>query len=489
MSSAVANPIRKRAPVDPSETPNHWLSLGVVATASFLGTLDFFIVNLAMPAIRSDLGATNADVQLVIACYSLAYAVCLVTGGRLGDVYGRKRTFIVGLIGFTVTSVLCGLAWSPNVLIAARVLQGVAGAIMFPQVLSIIQVTFPPAERGPAFATLGAVQGAASFLGLIFGGVLVEANLFGLGWRPIFLVNLPVGLLTCVAAWRLLPESRSPRATRLDLGGVAIATVALLLIVVPLAEGREAGWPLWAFVGLVAAGPAAVAFLVWERFVERRGGAPLVELRLFRHGTFVAGLLTTVAFFAGLSAMFLTITVYFQDGLKLSPAQAGWAFAPFAPGYFLGSATCARATRKLGVRVLNLGAAVMSVGLAAILVLVATRVPSPAMWELAPALFLYGIGQGLLAPPLMRAVLSVVPASDAGSASGVLGTVQQVAGSIGVTAVTGVFFAAQTQTHDFAAALRAAFACNLTLIVVTFALAFFLPRSALVHAPATAVEV
>lgn len=488
MRNVVASEIRPRFGILPRELPRRWLSFAVVATASFLGTLDFFIVNLAMPAIRADLNATNADIQLVIACYSLAYAVCLITGGRLGDVFGRKRTFVAGLFAFTITSVLCGLAWSPNVLIAARVLQGVAGAIMFPQVLSIIQVTFPPAERGPAFAAFGAVQGAASFLGLILGGVLVDFNAFGLGWRPIFLVNLPVGLLTCFAAWKLLPESRSPRASRLDLGGVALATAALLLIVVPLAEGREAGWPPWAFLCLAAAVPAVAAFLGWERNVERRGGSPLVELRLFGRPTFVAGLITTVAFFAGLAAMFLAITLFFQNGLHLTPAQAGWAFAPFAPGYFLGSATHGAVARRLGARVLNLGAAIMALGLAAVIALVKVWGVTLSGWELAPALFVYGIGQGFVAPPLLRAVLSVVPPSDAGSASGVLTTVQQVAGAVGVTAVTNVFFIALAQTDDFAAALRASFACNIGLIALTFALALFLPRSALDHAPAVADE-
>src|SRR5947209_5875431 len=230
---------RPRATVPAAAERRRWLTLAVVLTAAFLGTLDFFIINLALPAIQADLHASFAQVQLVIAAYGLAYAVCLITGGRLGDIYGRKRVFLGGVAGFTAASVLCGLAPSPEALIAARVLQGVVAALLFPQVLSIIQVTFPAPERGRAFSVFGLAQGAASFSGIVLGGALVEADLFGLGWRPIFLVNLPIGLLTLAAGWVLVPESRSPTARRLDLGGVAVVTAALFLLVYPLVQGRE----------------------------------------------------------------------------------------------------------------------------------------------------------------------------------------------------------------------------------------------------------
>jgi EmrB/QacA subfamily drug resistance transporter len=455
------------------------LTLAVVVTAAFLGTLDFFIINLALPAIQADLHATFAHVQLVIAAYGLAYAVCLITGGRLGDICGRKRVFLIGVAGFTLASVLCGLAPNPEALIAARVFQGVAGSMLFPQVLSIIQVTFPPRERGRAFAAFGIVTGAASFLGIVLGGWLVEANLLGLGWRPIFLVNLPVGLLTLAAAWWLVHESRSPTARRLDLGGVAIVSVGLFLLVYPLVEGREAGWPLWAFACLAAAPPALGGFLHYERRVMARGGSPLVELGLFRNRPFAVGLVSSFTFCSGLSAFFLTVTLFLQSGLSFTPEAASLAFAPFAVGYMLSSVVAVKLAGRLNSRVIHFGLTAMAAGLVCLIVVAETRGLALRAAELMPVLLTYGLGQGLVSPMLVAVTLSRVPAADAGSASGVLTTVQQVAFSLGIAVIGSVFFAALGpggKSHAHAGALVTALACNITLLVLTFVLALRLPR-------------
>lgn len=480
----------RRPRQEPHGTPaasadrRRWLTLAVILTAGFLGTLDFFIINLALPAIQSTLHASFAQVQLVIAGYGLAYAVCLITGGRLGDIYGRKRVFLVGVAGFTLASASCGLAPSPHALIASRVLQGMAGALLFPQVLSIIQVTFPPHERGRAFAVYGVVSGAASFSGIVLGGLLVQGNLLGLGWRPIFLVNLPVGVLTLVAGWLLIPESRSPAARRLDLGGVAIVSVALFFLVYPLVEGRESGWPWWAFASLAAAPPVLAVFLQYERWVRARGGSPLVELTLFRCRTFVVGLATSFAFCCGLSAFFLTVTLFLQSGLGLSPTAASLVFAPFALGYLTASGSSVRLASRLGSRIIQVGAVVMSLALTGLIVLARVRGVALGPWELMPVLLLYGIGQGFVFPTLITATLSRVPADDAGSASGVLSTVQQVSFSLGIALIGTVFFAALgtvagSQAH--AGALATALLCNITLLALTFLLAWWLP-----HRPAGA---
>jgi EmrB/QacA subfamily drug resistance transporter len=469
----------------PQPTPStdaglrRWLTLAVVLTAAFLGTLDFFIINLALPAIQADLHAGFAHVQLVIAAYGLAYAVCLITGGRLGDIFGRKRVFLVGVTGFTLASALCGLATSPELLIAARVFQGVAGAMLFPQVLSIIQVTFPPHERGAAFAVYGVVQGAASFSGIVLGGLLVRADLFGLGWRPIFLVNLPVGLLTLVAGRLLIPESRSPTARRLDLGGVALVSLTLLLLISPIVEGREAGWPWWAFACLAAVPPALITFLRYEQRVQERGGSPLVELALFRNRAFAVGLVTSFAFCCGLSAFFLTVTLFLQRGLGYDPTQASLVFAPFAVGYLTASGTAVKLTPRMGSRVLNLGSALMALALLGVVGLTQGRGADLRALELMPVLLVYGVGQGLVFPALIGVALSRVPAQDAGSASGVLATVQQVAFSLGVALIGSVFFAAlgpATAAGAHADALGAALVCNIVLLAVTFTLAFWLPH-------------
>jgi EmrB/QacA subfamily drug resistance transporter len=467
------------------------LTLAVVVTAAFLGTLDFFIINLALPSIQGDLHASNAAVQLVIAGYGLAYAVCLITGGRLGDVIGRKRVFLAGVAGFTLASVLCGLAPSPAALIAARVLQGIAAALMFPQVLSIIQVTFPAHERGRAFGVYGVVQGAASFSGIVLGGLLVQSNVFGLGWRPIFLVNLPVGLLTFAGGLWLIPESRSPAARRLDLGGVAIVSVALFLLVYPLVEGREAGWPAWAFACLAGTAPVLVMFVLYERWVLARGGSPLVELALFRNRAFVVGLITSLAFCCGLSAFFLTATLFLQDGLALSPTAASLAFAPFALGYLTASGAAVRLAPRLGSRVIPLGCTCMAVALAVLIALARVQGQAVTVLELMPVLLVYGVGQGLVFPALISTTLSRVPAGDAGSASGVLATVQQVAFSLGVALIGSVFFAAlgPGAAGSHGGALSVALLCNVALLALTFVLAFRLPRRPPTAAVAVAVEV
>src|SRR3954452_10553053 len=255
----------------PAPDPRRWKSLAVILAAAFLVGLDFFVVNISIPSIRSSLHATFAEVQLVIESYGLTYAVLLISGGRLGDIYGRKRMFMWGVAAFTAASLLCGIAPTPTFLIAARALQGVAGALLFPQVLSIMQVTFPVHERAKAFGLFGTVIGTSSFSGNVLGGLLVSANLFGSRWRPIFLINLPIGLVTVIAASKLVKETRSPKARRLDLGGVAIMTVALTLLLYPLIEGREAGWPGWAFACLAGVAPMMILFVQYEKRVTARG--------------------------------------------------------------------------------------------------------------------------------------------------------------------------------------------------------------------------
>src|SRR3954452_22774728 len=264
VSAATTGPVSAPAPPSAAPDPGRWKSLAVVLSGAFLTALDFFIVNVSIPSIRTSLNATFAEVQFIIASYGLTYAVLLISGGRLGDIYGRRRMFMWGVAAFTVASMLCGLAPSPVSLIAARALQGIAGALLFPQVLSIMQVTFPSYERAKAFGLFGTVIGTSSFSGNVLGGLLVSANIFGLSWRPIFLINLPIGILTVLAAAKFVKESRSPKARKLDLGGVAIMTAALSLLLYPLIEGREAGWPLWAFVCIAASIPALILFVQFE---------------------------------------------------------------------------------------------------------------------------------------------------------------------------------------------------------------------------------
>ena len=459
--------------------PSRWESLAVVLAGAFLAALDFFIVNVSVPSIRASLHATFAEVQLIIASYGLTYAVFLISGGRLGDIFGRRLMFIWGVTAFTGASLLCGLAPSPPFLIAARALQGIAGALLFPQVLSIIQVTFPQRERAKAFGLFGTVIGMSSFSGNALGGVLVSANLLHLSWRPIFLINLPLGLVTVLAATKFMKESRSPKARRLDLGGVAIMTIALTLLLYPLIQGREAGWPMWAFISMAAFLPMLFLFIQFEKRVTAGGGSPLMELSLFHNRVFVIGLFSGVCFFSGAAAFFLISTVFLQNGLGYSARDAGLTFLWFAIAFLGSSLASMRVQPKIGSRIINLGAALMIAGLAGLLWMTSWRGSSLSGWDLAPVLLIYGTGQGFVMPTLINTILINIKGHDAGSASGVLTTVQQASFATGVAVIGTVFFSALgnlTSADAFIRALRIAFSVNIGLLLVTFVLVLQIPR-------------
>jgi EmrB/QacA subfamily drug resistance transporter len=459
--------------------PGRWKSLAVILAAAFLVGLDFFVVNVSIPSIRANLHATFAEIQMVIASYGLTYSVLLISGGRLGDIYGRKRMFMWGVAAFTAASMLCGLAPSPVFLIAARVLQGVSASMLFPQVLAIMQVTFPQNERAKAFGLFGTIIGTSSFSGNVLGGLLVSANVFGLSWRPIFLINLPVGLITVIAAAKFVRESRSPKARRLDLGGVALMTLALTLLLYPLIQGREAGWPAWAFLCMAAFLPMMWVFVQYEKRVTAGGGSPLVELDLFEDRAFVIGLFSGMCFFSGAAAFFLISTVFLQNGLGYSPREAGLTFAWFAIAFLGSSLASVRIQPRLGSRIINLGAALMIAGLTSLLLLTASRGASLSGLELAPVLLIYGTGQGFVMPTLISTILINIKGHDAGSASGVLSTVQQASFATGVAVIGTVFFSVLgtlTSTEAFVHALRVALSVNICLLMVTFTLILRIPR-------------
>jgi MFS family permease len=464
-------------PVAPD--PGRWKSLAVILAAAFLVGLDFFVVNVSIPSIRANLHATFAEIQLVIASYGLTYSVLLISGGRLGDIYGRKRMFMWGVGAFTAASMLCGLAPSPVFLIAARVLQGISASMLFPQVLAIMQVTFPQNERAKAFGLFGTVIGTSSFSGNVLGGLLVSANVFGLSWRPIFLINLPVGLITVIAAAKFVSESRSPKARRLDLGGVALMTLALTLLLYPLIQGREAGWPAWAFACMAAFLPMMWVFVQYEKRVTAGGGSPLVELDLFEDRAFVIGLVSGMCFFSGAAAFFLISTVFLQNGLGYSAREAGLTFAWFAIAFLGSSLASVLIQPRLGSRIINLGAALMITGLASLLLLTAWRGALLGGLELAPVLLIYGTGQGFVMPTLISTILINIKGHDAGSASGVLSTVQQASFATGVAVIGTVFFSVLgtlTSTEAFVHALRVALSVNIWLLMVTFMLILQIPR-------------
>lgn len=421
-------------------TGRQWLMLAAVMTGTFLAMLNDFIVNVATPAIREGLAASYAEVQLVIGGYVLVYGLLLVTGGRLGDIHGPRRLFLLGAVLFTLASLACGLATTPLVLIFSRIVQAVGAALFYPQVLSVLQLAFDGRQRARAFAAFGATIGLASIAGQLLGGVLVDLDLFGLSWRPVFLINVPVGLAVLVVAALVLPGVSARARPRLDLVGVALATAALALLTLPLIVGRDLGWPIWILAMLVLSAPALALFLGWEQSLSGRGKSPLVPPLLFGIRSFSVGNAIALLFFAGNSGLFFLLPMQLQIGLGYSALYAGLTFTPLAAAFTVGSLLAPRLLPRLGNHVLTLGYAVNLIGNVALLITATVVGQEMTGLILAPALAVVGLGQGLGMSPLLGAALVGVPEEDAGSASGVIQTVMQIGIAFGVTVVGLVFF-------------------------------------------------
>ncbi|MFF4760571.1 MFS transporter [Streptomyces sp. NPDC001292] len=418
-----------------------WFALAIVMTAAFMDLVDVTIVNIAIPSIQRDAGASFSQIQWITAGYALAFAAGLITGGRLGDIHGRKRLFLLGIGGFTVASALCGFAANPEMLVAARLLQGAMAAMMVPQVLSIVHATFPAHERGKVFGLFGAIVGLGAVSGPLLGALLTEWNLFGLEWRPIFLINLPVGVLALVLGNRFISESRAPRALKLDLVGVTLVTLGLLMLLYPLTRGRELGWPLWGYVSMAGALVVFAALVAYERSKAARDGSPLIELSLFRVKSFAAGIAVQTVFGVAMGVFFLVWTLYMQVGLGWSPLRAGLTGVPFSIAV---STAAGMSVQKLvprfGRKVLQAGALVMAAGVLLYIWESEWYGLHIAPWQMALPLVVMGVGMGLIVAPLTDAVLSEVPREHAGSASGLINTVQQMGNALGLGLVSVVFF-------------------------------------------------
>jgi EmrB/QacA subfamily drug resistance transporter len=423
--------------------PRRWLILFVILAVECMDLLDGTIVNVAAPAIRTDLGASLSALQWIAGGYALTFAVGLVTGGRLGDIYGRRRLFLIGVAGFTLSSVLCGAAQSPEMLIASRLLQGLFAAVMIPQGFGIIREAFPPDEIQKAFGLFGPVIGGSAVLGPVVGGLLVDGDLLGAGWRTIFLVNVPIGLVALGYGLRLLPESRAERPPTLDLGGAALVSLAAGLLIYPLIQGRESGWPTWTFVSIGASAVVLAAFVVLERRRERAGLSPLVTPSLFRKRAFSAGLVTALVFFAGMIGLMLTFMLYLQIGEGYSAIAAGLAMVPWSLGTAVGAGLGAGLLGpRFGRPTLHVGILVMLVGVIAMLAVVAAADGDVGYWSLFVPEHVAGIGMGAMLAPLFDFVLAGVDDHEVGSASGVLNAMQQLGGATGIAVLGTIFFSA-----------------------------------------------
>lgn len=443
--------------------PRRWMALAVLLTGTLLPPLDFFIVNVALPTIRTDLHASTGDSQLVVSVYAAAYAVTLILGGRLGDIYGRKRVFIFGMLGFGVTSALCGFAPSPAILVAGRLLQGVAAAIMGPQSLASIHALFPPKEKNRALSFYGATFGLASVAGQLLGGVLVSADLFGLGWRSVFLINLPVVVLAIPAALIFLKENRAEKSDVLDVPGAILLAAGLLAFVLPLIGGRENHWPWWCLILLIISVPLLLAFWYYEKKKESRDASPLVYPSLFMKSGLRRNLAAAFFFYA-LASFFLIFAVYEQDALGHDTLATGLAILPLGIGFFLGPWCSPAIVSRLGSRTAAFGMILEITGLIFTAGLSLNGITS----YLFLPLFIIGLGQGIAIPALVRLNVDQVDPRFSGLAAGLVSATFQISAAVFVALIGGLFF---TLAQDGANASEIQFSFGIAISVIGFSLA------------------
>ena len=457
--------------------PRRWLAAAVMITGALMDMIDVTIVNVALPSIRRDLHASATQLEWVVSGYMLAFAAALIIAGNLGDLLGRKRLFLTGAALFGLASMAAGLAGTGAELIAARVVQGTAAAAMAPQVLATFRTIFSGNERGQAFGIYGASLGFASAVGLLLGGVLTEADLFGWGWRSVFFVNLPVSAAALLAGFRFVPETRDHAARRPNLPGAALLAAALVAIVYPLLEGRQLGWPAWVWP-LMAAGVAGlVALGLLEARKAGRKTATLLQAGLFRVPAFAAGLGLQLAFFGGMQGFFLAFALWLQSGQHFSPLKAGLTSVAFSVGSFVLAPLAVPLAQRHGRRVLVAGALLMVAGIGGEALAAPHVGLNGSPWPVVPGLVVAGMGLSLLVIPLVNVVLAAVPAAVAGGASGLFSTAQQLGGALGVALLGTVFFG-YLNGHSFEAAMVHTAPYAMGAFALCGVLSLLLPRTA-----------
>jgi EmrB/QacA subfamily drug resistance transporter len=447
----------------------HWAALPILLAGTCLIVLDFFIVNVAMASMQSQLHAGATAVEWVVAGYGLTFAAFLLAAGRLGDRYGRRRMFTLGVAVFTAASLACGLAPLAEVLVLARLAQGAGGAMISPAVLALLGTLYAGPARARAIGIYATVMGLAAAGGQLVGGVLLQLDVAGLGWRTVFLINVPIGVATLAVVARVIPESRADGAQHVDVVGLVLATLAWTAVVFPLVDGRAHGWPAWS-IGLLAASPVLFGeFVWWQRRTARRGGAPTVDPAWFRDRSFSVGMLTQLAFWCGQASYFLVLALYLQVGLGLSALQSGAVFSILAAAYLVASMQAPKLVGRFGRGVVVEGAMVLAAGHVA--TLVSVRSTHGEIAALVPGLLLTGAGMGLCLAPITTIVLANVDTQRAGAVSGLLSTMQQVGNAVGVAVIGVVFFSnAVSSGFELSTAVLA------TLLVAVAACARCLPR-------------
>ena len=465
---------------------NKWLALAVLLIGAFMALLDTTIVNVAIPTIRSSIGASNATLSWIVSGYALAFGLALIPAGRVGDRLGHKWVFIAGLSLFTIASLACGLAQDDGQLIAARAVQGLAGGMFFTTITALIQLMFADRERGRAFAILGATIGFSTALGPLVGGLIIQAFGAETGWRLVFGVNIPIGIVAVGAAAVFLPSGAESTDSAADWLGLALLTAGLVALLTPLIEGQQEGWPSWTYVSMVGGAVLIALFALWERRLEKLEGNPLVPPRLFAHSSFTGGVLLALVYFAAFTSIFFTIALLWQAGLGHSALQSGLVAMPFAVGSIIGAARSDVLAARFGRSVLICGLGLVAAGITAVWLMLAHTAPTAySGWELLAPLLIAGIGSGLFIAPNSDFIVATVERRDAGAASGVIGTMQRIGSAVGIAVIGTVLFGTlhvvpgpDALAVAFAHSATMAMGVSAALSVVAFGLAFALPRAA-----------
>jgi EmrB/QacA subfamily drug resistance transporter len=439
MNTKATTTVRTQAPADPT---TGWAPLAVLMGGTFLVVLDFFIVNVALPSVQRDLHASSSGLEWVVAGYGLTFSALLIAVTRLGDRWGRRRMFSMGVALFILASAACGAAPSTELLVAARLAQGVAGAMVSPMVLALIGDVYAGPRMPRAIGVYSTVMGLAAATGQLIGGVLIHLDLAGSGWRAIFWVNVPIGIAALVLAPRLLPDRRDAVATRPDLLELVLATTTLTAALLPLLEGRRLGWPLWTWLSLGLAVVAALLTVTRSRHLMRRGRRPLIAPDAFRSVTVRVAIACQGLLFVGMASYFLVLALYLQNGRGLGALASGAVFTVVAVPYMAGTGSQRRLAARLGRATVPVGAATFALGHLVLLAAVAENGVGGSVAALFPGLALSGFGMGITLTALIDAAMSGVDPASAGAVSGVLSTVQQVGNALGVALVGMVFFGA-----------------------------------------------
>lgn len=465
---------------DEQPDPRRWVALAVLLIAGFMNLIDITIVNVALPSLQHSLGANSSQVEWIVAGYVLAFALGLLPFGRLGDIIGKRIIFIWGVVAFTVLSAACGFAPNIETLVVARLLQGMAGAMMMPQVMSIMQNIFPPHERGAAFAMFGLTASIAAVTGPLMGGSLIALDLFGLDWRPIFLINVPIGIFAVIAGLRLIPVIKGNPELSNDWVGILIVSVSVFLLIFPLVEGHTYDWPLWCFAMMVLSAPGFFAFVLWERARDRVNKSQLLPISLLFNRNYMVGVFATMSFFSGLPGLFMILALFLQNGFGLTPLESGLTTMPFPIGIFISSGIAGRIGSRFLKQRLIIGTLIVILGMYLTRNAIVGVTDSLDVWIFAVPLLVAGLGMGTTISVMFQTVLTGVPHQDAGSGSGGLQAFQQMGGAIGVAIIGEIFFSTLSSSGgrpDHATFIEAAgnaLYFNFAILSVVIVLALFL---------------